>query len=403
MSVSIESRMRGTVRFPSVSEDAYFDSVAASLQGVLSRGARTLLVTSSGPGEGKSTVTASLGCALARTGKMSVVLVDTDGYRPSLHRLLGLENRRGLGELVNDLYYLDIEHETPSQFGVGDWVEILQAQGRSGRLSVVDGDEQFELVFHKGRIVSIQMPHRETTLRLGDLLVQSGKITESQKAGALALQQASQRALGEILQRMGYVGSADLEEALASQFRESLRRLVTLRTPECTFTETADPYLPATSGRPSEPPLNGAAEEFGIGRLADYLKRPFLASQIPSYLMDTPFGNLKVLTSGASPFNLMDARYEYPFRQLVQRLRRAFDVVLMDSPPVALTSPAETIAGAVDGVILVVKADGFDIQIIQQAKAQLDRQGANILGVVLNQVDTRHTDPLFYYQGAYAS
>ena len=88
-------------------------------------------------------------------------------------------------------------------------------------------------------------------------------------------------------------------------------------------------------------------------------------------------------------------------RQLTDRLCRIFDVVLMDSPPVALASPTETLASFADGVIMVVKADGIDAQIAQQAKAQLEKAQVKILGVVLNQVDMRHADPLLYYYGAY--
>ena len=55
---------------------------------------KTLLVTSSSPGEGKTTTAANLAFALAFDGK-KVVLVDTDLRRPSLHKLLGLPTVAG--------------------------------------------------------------------------------------------------------------------------------------------------------------------------------------------------------------------------------------------------------------------------------------------------------------------
>jgi capsular exopolysaccharide synthesis family protein len=56
---------------------------------------RTLLVTSGGPGEGKSTTAANLAIVMAQTGQ-TVVLVDTDLRRPTLHKLFGLPNAVGL-------------------------------------------------------------------------------------------------------------------------------------------------------------------------------------------------------------------------------------------------------------------------------------------------------------------
>jgi capsular exopolysaccharide synthesis family protein len=56
---------------------------------------RSLLVTSSGPGEGKSTTTANLAVVLAQTGQR-VIVVDTDLRRPVLHKVFGVPNNIGL-------------------------------------------------------------------------------------------------------------------------------------------------------------------------------------------------------------------------------------------------------------------------------------------------------------------
>ena len=382
-------------------EDTYYDSLAASMGEHLQRGVKTYVVTSSGPGEGKSTVTAGLGRALARSGRLSVVIVDTDRYRPTLHRLFGLENRRGLGELLTELYHLDIGRETPSQFGVGDWLEVLEAQGKSGELMVKDGNQQFRLAIQGGRIKSIQMPMNDDDMRLGHLLVRAGRITVDQRDRALGLQKNATRPLGEVLMGLGYVDRESLGGVLTAQIRESLRCLLALRRPECTFTESAEAYLPATSGQNAEAPTDNMVGESVLEKLSTYLKRPFLTNQIPSFLLDTPLEKLKVLTSGAVSYSLLDETYSQPFARLLERLARMFDVVLVDSPPVAMASPAELISAMADGVIMVVKADGYDVQIVQQAKAQLERSSPNFVGVVLTQLDMRHADPLLHYYGSY--
>ncbi len=61
--------------------------------------ARTLLVTSSNPGEGKTTTAANLAFAMAMDGK-KVILVDTDLRRPSLHKLLDIPAVPGLTDVL---------------------------------------------------------------------------------------------------------------------------------------------------------------------------------------------------------------------------------------------------------------------------------------------------------------
>jgi Mrp family chromosome partitioning ATPase len=394
--------VKSLVRKPTeIVEDTYFDAVAASLGEDLQRGLKTFVVTSSGPGEGKSTITANLGRAFARAGRSSVCIVDTDRFRPTLHRLFGLENRRGLGELLTELYHIEIGRETPSQFGIGDWLEVLEAQTRSGELLVKDGNQQFRLRIQRGQIRSVQMPQNQEDMRLGDMLVAAGCISDDQRERALTLQRTAGRPLGEVLLSLGYLERDRLGNMLTTQIRESLRCLAALRRPECSFTETAEAYLPATSGQSSEAPNGDVLGEEVFEQLARYLKRPFLTNQIPSFLQDTTHEKLKVLTAGAVPYTLIDDQFSQPFERLMARLSRMFDIVLIDSPPVAMASPAEMLAGMCDGVLMVVKADGYDSRIVRQAKAQLDRSNPNFVGVVLNHVDLRHADPLLHYYGAY--
>jgi capsular exopolysaccharide synthesis family protein len=56
---------------------------------------KTLVVTSAGVGEGKSTTLANLAVVSAQAGR-KVVLVDADLRRPTLHQIFGLSNETGL-------------------------------------------------------------------------------------------------------------------------------------------------------------------------------------------------------------------------------------------------------------------------------------------------------------------
>jgi capsular exopolysaccharide synthesis family protein len=79
-----------------------FNTVSTLLLATLKEGnLRTLLVCSTNPKEGKSTVATNLSLSLARKG-YKVALMDSDLRLPQLHSLLNMDNSRGLCTLLEN-------------------------------------------------------------------------------------------------------------------------------------------------------------------------------------------------------------------------------------------------------------------------------------------------------------
>jgi succinoglycan biosynthesis transport protein ExoP len=78
---------------------------------------RTLLVTSAEPREGKSTIVANLAFAIAQSGR-TVIVVDGDLRRPTLHRIFDLSNEMGLSSMLKQDVTLDEAMQDSSIPGV---------------------------------------------------------------------------------------------------------------------------------------------------------------------------------------------------------------------------------------------------------------------------------------------
>ena len=97
--------------------------------------------------------------------------------------------------------------------------------------------------------------------------------------------------------------------------------------------------------------------------------------------------NLFVLTSGVIPPNPSEILGSKEMESLIRTLEQRFDYVLIDMPPVMPVTDTLVLAGKVDGVIVVVEAERISPAIAKEMKDKLVKNGANILGVILNKID----------------
>ena len=87
---------------------------------------------------------------------------------------------------------------------------------------------------------------------------------------------------------------------------------------------------------------------------------------------------------------------------ILKGVKEGIDFVVIDSPPVLAVTDAVVLASRVDGVIVVVKPGVTKLAACKQAVEQLRRVGANLLGVILNEVEFRRSRYAYYhYKGYY--
>lgn len=101
----------------------------------------------------------------------------------------------------------------------------------------------------------------------------------------------------------------------------------------------------------------------------------------------TNIPNLFVTFSGPVPPNPSELLGGEMFAAILRGLRKSFDYVIIDTPPLGSVIDAAITAKQSDGTVLIVESNAVSYKFVQKVKEQLDKTGSRILGVVLNKVD----------------
>jgi Mrp family chromosome partitioning ATPase len=171
---------------------------------------------------------------------------------------------------------------------------------------------------------------------LGQILLREGLINETQLAQAVAIANDSGKRIGQVLVDEGLITPDDLETAIAAQIEQPVG------------------ILDAMHGIPIE-----------------------------QCVAQTSIPNLQILPVGAGTARDVPLLSPEALHTLMESLGKRFDVVLVDTGPILGSLEASLVAGAVDGVVLVVRK-GDRQPLVERAMSQLVTVGARVAGVVFN-------------------
>jgi len=114
------------------------------------------------------------------------------------------------------------------------------------------------------------------------------------------------------------------------------------------------------------------------------------------FIQNTSLAYLQILPAGGGPHGYpSDVLSLATMQKLVEDLRNDFDLVIFDAPPILSLPDAEILVPAVDGVLLVHSPGKCSKEDVFEATRVLQRAGANVFGVVLNDVSSK--EQRYYY------
>ena len=111
------------------------------------------------------------------------------------------------------------------------------------------------------------------------------------------------------------------------------------------------------------------------------------SKDIDGLVRATEVPNLFVMPCGPIPPNPAELLHSDRCRVVVKDLGDRFDRVIFDSPPLGLLTDAAILSSLCDGVVLVAKSGKTSRELLGRARKLLTDLKANILGVVINDLD----------------
>lgn len=121
-------------------------------------------------------------------------------------------------------------------------------------------------------------------------------------------------------------------------------------------------------------------------------------------IQDTPYDNLQIITMGAVPPNPSELLGSYQMEDLIKKLEKVYDYIIIDSPPINVVSDVLSLVKLTDGVVIVIREGITPHPSIHSAIEKYNFSGANLLGFVMNAISINNagnSKSKYYYYYKY--
>jgi capsular exopolysaccharide synthesis family protein len=149
--------------------------------------------------------------------------------------------------------------------------------------------------------------------------------------------------------------------------------------------------------RPRLHQVFGMSNDWG---LADVLsaKTPFETIPLVELTRETEVPGLYLLPSGTKTMTTSSLFHSPNMSMLLGRLRREFDMILIDAPPMICLADARVLGGIADGVVLVLRAGRTTHESALFARQRFAEDGTRVLGTILNNWDPKNNEGYYGYK-----
>ena len=124
---------------------------------------------------------------------------------------------------------------------------------------------------------------------------------------------------------------------------------------------------------------------------------PITIDAISSLIQKSDISGLSVICSGRLHGNPSTLLYSQRAKDLLDLLRKQYDAILIDTPPMQTITDARLFGAMADAVVLVVRASSTSRDAALAAKQRFLDDGTSVLGAILNCWDSRNDRKRYDY------
>ena len=147
--------------------------------------------------------------------------------------------------------------------------------------------------------------------------------------------------------------------------------------------------------RPTLHKMVGVTNNIG---LTNYLLKQNALEEV---IQTTSLPTLDFMASGKLPSSSLGILSSAQMRDLITELKRRYDFVFFDSPPIMGVSDASILASEVDMTLQVIQYRRYPQPMNIRAKQMIEKVGGNLVGIVLNNINVSQDENYYYYSGYY--
>jgi capsular exopolysaccharide synthesis family protein len=132
--------------------------------------------------------------------------------------------------------------------------------------------------------------------------------------------------------------------------------------------------------------------------ITDYLLKKNTMDEI---IQKTKVPTMDFIASGKLPSSSMSILGSAQMKETIQELKRRYEFIFFDSPPLLGVSDASILASEMDMVLQVIQYRRYPQPMTLRGKQMILKVGGNLIGIVLNNINMTQDENYYYYSGYY--